>query len=117
MHVGLLQLNPVVGDITGNTNEIIEAVQALDADLLVTPEMSICGYPPRDLLYDIEFVHSCEEAVAKIALACHDKTLVVGHPRTDPATGRLRNSISVIHNGEIIKVCDKQLLPSSLGDN
>jgi NAD+ synthetase len=102
----------VVGDITGNTNEIIEAVQALGADLLVTPEMSICGYPPRDLLYDIEFVHSCEEAVAKIALACHDKTLVVGHPRTDPATGRLRNSISVIHNGEIIKVCDKQLLPS-----
>jgi NAD+ synthase (glutamine-hydrolysing) len=112
MHIGLLQLNPVVGDIAGNTNGIIEAAQALDADLLVTPEMSICGYPPRDLLCDNGFVHACEEAVIQIAQECHGKTLLVGHPRVDLGTGRLRNSVSVIHNGEIIKVCDKQLLPS-----
>ena len=112
MHIGLLQLNPVVGDISGNTNGIIEAVQALDADLLVTPEMSICGYPPRDLLCDIGFVHACEEAVLQIAQACPGKTLLVGHPRVSQGTGRLRNSMSVIQNGEIVKVCDKQLLPS-----
>ena len=51
MHIGLLQLNPVVGDITGNTNRIIDAVSSMEDDLIVTPEMSICGYPPRDLLY------------------------------------------------------------------
>ncbi len=112
MHIGLLQLNPVVGDIRGNTKGIIEAVQGLDADVLVTPEMSICGYPPRDLLYCNGFVQSCEEAVLKIAAACDDKTVMIGYPRMNAATGRIRNSVSVLQNGKIITVCDKQLLPS-----
>ena len=50
MRVGLLQLNPTIGDIDGNTNLVIEAALSCDADLLVTPELVVSGYPPRDLL-------------------------------------------------------------------
>jgi NAD+ synthetase len=112
MHIGLLQLNPVVGDITGNTNRIIDAVSSMEDDLIVTPEMSICGYPPRDLLYCKGFVRACEEAVLRVAATCNDKTLLIGHPRINAVSGRIRNSVSVLQNGEIITVCDKQLLPS-----
>ncbi|HIB01280.1 MAG TPA: NAD+ synthase, partial [Phycisphaerales bacterium] len=70
MHIGMIQLNPTVGDVTTNTNNIIEAVLKMDADLILTPEMSICGYPPRDLLYCAGFIQACEEAVQRIAQAC-----------------------------------------------
>lgn len=112
MHICLLQLNPVVGDVTGNTNRLIDALTSIDDDLIVTPEMSMCGYPPRDLLYCKGFVRACEEAVLRVAGVCHDKTVLVGHPRMNAVSGRIRNSVSVLQNGEIIAVCDKQLLPS-----
>ncbi|MDP7005398.1 MAG: NAD+ synthase [Phycisphaerales bacterium] len=108
----MIQLNPLVGDITGNTDKLIKSVNLLDSDLIVSPEMSICGYPPRDLLNCSGFVQACEEAVQKLAEICTDKTLIVGHPRVDAATNRLRNSISVLQKGEISYVYDKQLLPS-----
>ena len=112
MRIGMLQLNPVVGDITGNTDRMIDAITSLDADLIVTPELSICGYPPRDLLHVSGFVHACEQAVHRIAQACHNGVVIVGHPRIDATTGRVRNSISALHHGEVIATGDKQLLPS-----
>jgi len=112
MRIGMLQLNPVVGDITGNTDRMIEAVSSLDADMIVTPELSICGYPPRDLLHVSGFVHACEQAVHRIAQECQDQVVIVGHPRVDATTGRVRNSVSALHHGEVIATGDKQLLPS-----
>ena len=112
MHIGMIQLNPTVGDVTTNTNNIIEAVLKMDADFILTPEMSICGYPPRDLLYCDGFIQACEEAVQRIAQACSDQTILVGYPRQDYGTGKIRNSVSVLHNGEVLTVADKQLLPS-----
>jgi len=112
MRIGMLQLNPVVGDITGNTDRLIDAISSLDADMIVTPELSICGYPPRDLLHVSGFVHACEQAVHRIAQACHNGVVIVGHPRIDATTGRVRNSISALHHGEVIATGDKQLLPS-----
>ncbi len=108
----MLQLNPTVGDIERNMNRIIDAAKSLDAEIIITPEMSICGYPPRDLLCCHDFVQACEEAVQNIAQVCSDKTIIVGHPRRDIASGRLRNSASVLQFGEIVAVSDKQLLPS-----
>jgi len=110
MRVGLLQLNPTIGDIDGNTECLIHAANNCDADLLVTPELVISGYPPRDLLLCSGFVEACEEAVKKIA-ASVSTTILVGHPRKDVKKGRFRNSISVIENNEVIAVVDKQLLP------
>ena len=112
MRIGMLQLNPVVGDITGNTDRLIDAFSSLDSDMIVTPELSICGYPPRDLLHVSGFVHACEQAVHRIAQACHNGVVIVGHPRIDATTGRVRNSISALHHGEVIATGDKQLLPS-----
>ena len=112
MRIGMLQLNPVVGDITGNTDRLIDAISSLDADMIVTPELSICGYPPRDLLHVSGFVHACEQAVHRIAQACHNGVVIVGHPRIDATTGRVRNSISALHHAEVIATGDKQLLPS-----
>jgi NAD+ synthetase len=74
--------------------------------------MSICGYPPRDLISCTGFVQSCEEAVVQIGQACPDATIIVGHPRVDAGSGRIRNSATVLQRGESIATCDKQLLPS-----
>ncbi len=112
MRIGLLQLNPVIGDINGNADRIISAIRSMDADIIVTPEMSICGYPPRDLLLCTGFVQACEDAVLRIAQECRDETIIVSHPRVIAHSGRLHNSSSVIQNGEILATCDKQLLPN-----
>ncbi|MBC8202102.1 MAG: NAD(+) synthase, partial [Planctomycetes bacterium] len=112
MRIGMVQCNPVVGDVRGNTDRLIAAIRTLDADIVVTPEMSICGYPPRDLLCCSRFVQSCQEGIERIAHACSDKTILVGHPRVNAASGRIRNSVSVLQGGEIVAVADKQLLPS-----
>ena len=112
MHIGLVQLNPVIGDITGNTEQMIRAINLLDADVIVTPEMSISGYPPRDVLLCTGFVQACEEAVLQVAQNCRNATILVSHPRKSGHSGRLYNSTSVIQNGEIIATCDKQLLPN-----
>ncbi len=112
MRIGLVQCNPVVGDVRGNTDRLIAAIQSIDADIIVTPEMSICGYPPRDLLCFTGFVQACEEAVLQVGQACLESTIIVGHPRLDAGRGRMRNSATVLRHGEIVTVCDKQLLPS-----
>jgi NAD+ synthase (glutamine-hydrolysing) len=108
----MLQLNPTVGAIDENVSSIIDAVQGVEADIIVTPEMSICGYPPRDLIHCTGFVQACEAAVVQVAQACKDVTIIVGHPRLEAASGRIRNSVSVLQHGEVVAVCDKQLLPS-----
>ena len=110
MRLGLLQLNPTIGDIDGNTQRLIDAANRCDADVLVTPELVISGYPPRDLLLCSGFVEACEHAVRKIAKEV-SSTIIVGHPRIERTTGRFRNSVSVIQAGEIIAVVDKHLLP------
>ncbi len=110
MRVGILQLNPTIGDIDGNTQRLIDAARTCEADLLVSPELFISGYPPRDHLFCSGFVEACEDAVKRIANSVQ-ATLLVGHPRLEETTGRFRNSISVIESGEIIAVVDKHLLP------
>ena len=57
MQICMLQLNPTIGTITANVNRIIDSVQGIDADIIVTTEMSICGYPPRDLLSCTGFIN------------------------------------------------------------
>ena len=108
----MIQLNPTVGDVIGNTRRIINAINSMDADVILTPEMSICGYPPRDLLSCSGFIQACQEAVDSVARECTQKTVLVGHPRFDVASGTIRNSVSVLQQGTVVAVCDKQLLPS-----
>ncbi|MHC4989622.1 MAG: NAD+ synthase [Planctomycetota bacterium] len=119
MRVALAQLNPIVGDVAGNTRLVLEAIeQAVEerAQLLVTSELVVVGYPPRDLLLRNGVVEACGEAVERIAHAAGaldpELTVVVGAPHPD-AHGLcpLRNSALVCRGGRVIARHDKKLLP------
>jgi NAD+ synthase (glutamine-hydrolysing) len=80
------QLNFIVGDLEGNAQKIITAARDAYADgarLLLTPELSICGYAAEDLFLRPAFIHACDDAVKTVAHALaglKDLTVVVGHP-------------------------------------
>ena len=121
MRVALAQLNPVSGDITGNTAKIVDAVAeaaARGADLVVTPEMALPGYCIGDLVEDDAFVRANEEAVARIAAAATAVTAVVGFIDHEPAArnehGTLKkyNAAAVVRDGRVLQRARKALLPN-----
>ena len=69
MHLRLAQINPTVGDIAGNLELVKEAWRSAPqrTDLVISPELVVCGYPPLDLLNEESFITSCMEAVQKLA--------------------------------------------------
>lgn len=119
MRIALAQLNPIVGDVAGNLDLVLRAMEdarAAAADVLITSELVLLGYPPRDLIFREGVVESCEDAVQAIAEQSGGLTVVVGHPRREQAGERsgvepFRNSISVCRDGRIVEVYDKRLLP------
>lgn len=115
MKIALGQFESVVGDIVGASARIKAlAAEAADrgADLLVMPEMSILGYPPRDLLLRGEVVPACEEAVAMLAGDLPLPTLVGSPRRIDGNPRRLLNSVALCRGGEVEAWHDKILLPT-----
>jgi NAD+ synthase (glutamine-hydrolysing) len=117
MRLALIQLNPVVGDLARNRAKIRAAVQALPVDIQlgVTPELSLVGYPPRDLLLAPEFIRRAWEEVQALAedLATAPPVLV-GLPEINPhAIGRpLFNSAVLLMGGRIVQTIRKSLLPT-----
>jgi NAD+ synthetase len=113
MKIAIAQLNCTLGDISGNVARILAAAgRARDAgaDLLLTPELSICGYPPEDLLLREDFVAACETAVEELAGRLDGIGAVVGHPwRRD---GRLHNAASVLGGGRVLATYAKRDLPN-----
>ncbi|HZP61494.1 MAG TPA: nitrilase-related carbon-nitrogen hydrolase, partial [Opitutaceae bacterium] len=92
MRLGLAQLNTIVGDFAGNRRKIIDAYAALvarGAELVVFPELVVCGYPPRDLLFKRRFVSDGESALAEIAAAMGEVPALVGFVETN-ASGQGR---------------------------
>ena len=70
MKFAIAQLNPKIGDLGGNAKQILEAAnhaKAQGARLLLTPELSLCGYPPRDLLLQSSFVQRLSQSIAHLA--------------------------------------------------
>jgi predicted amidohydrolase len=93
MRIAIGQINCTVGDLSGNSRKILEYAErakAGGADLLLTPELSLCGYPPEDLLLREDFCDACESALLALARQVHGIGIVVGHP--DRAEGRLYNA-------------------------
>ena len=115
MRLALAQLDPTIGDVAGNTALVLDAVARAReeaADVLVTGEMALLGYPPRDLLFRAGVVEACEEAVRHVAAQAPDLTVIVGHPRRCPEGERpFANSASVCAGGRVTAVYDKRLLP------
>jgi len=116
MKVALAQLDPLVGDIAGNTGKILAAVgeaKARGAELVVFSELAVIGYPPKDLLLKPKFVRDNVAAVERIARECRGIAAIVGFAQeNEEPTGRhLRNSAALCADGRIVSVHHKSLLP------
>jgi NAD+ synthetase len=111
--IALAQINPVVGDMAGNAGLIrrcMEEAKAAGATLLLTPEMSLCGYPAEDLVLRKDFCLECEEGVNRLATETNGITVIVGYPRQ---LGEHRyNAAAVLRDGKILTVYHKQKLPN-----
>ena len=104
-------MNATVGDLAGNAARVIdfaERARQRGAELLVTPELALCGYPPEALLLRDDFMARCSEALADIARRVRGITLLVGHPRLEH--GRRHNSASVLCDGRALCAYDKNHL-------
>ncbi|MHC4459223.1 MAG: nitrilase-related carbon-nitrogen hydrolase, partial [Planctomycetota bacterium] len=113
MRVALGQFNAVVGDLAGNAEKMrknyAEAIKS-NVDLLVFPELAVCGYPPEDLLLKKHFLRDCSLTIEKLAADCPDKTIIVGF--AENYQGNSYNSAAVLRDGGITKVYRKGLLPN-----
>lgn len=117
MRIGLAQINPTIGDLEANTQLMLKYIQHAKergCDLLVFPELSICGYPPMDLLYQKGFVQACEHSLNKLVKEVHGIAVICGCPTTNTESmGRpFRNSAILFHDGAILGMVYKTLLPN-----
>ncbi|NNF40851.1 MAG: NAD+ synthase [Woeseiaceae bacterium] len=114
VNVALAQVDLAVGDVAGNTAKIIDyAIRAREehkADLVAFPELSVCGYPPEDLLFHSGLRHSVERAVAEIRDQVFGIAMLIGLPEYDE--GKIYNSCAVLLDGHVISHYRKQLLPN-----
>ena len=124
LKICVAQLNLVVGDMGGNAQKMVAAAQAAYADgarLMLTPELSICGYAAEDLFLRPAFISACDQAVSAVAVALaplKDMSVVVGHPTGDGsrtrsvAVSRRFNAASVIREGAVVATYAKRELPN-----
>ena len=118
LRIALLQINPTAGDLNGNSSLIVSgarAAQSLGAGLVVTPELALMGYLPRDLLMNQGFVRRSGEMLARIAAELADAPpLLVGVATPNPSDmGRpLFNSAVLLRDGAVGPAFHKTLLPT-----
>ncbi|MDO9511161.1 MAG: NAD+ synthase [Bacteroidales bacterium] len=117
MKIALAQLNFHIGNFAENTNKIIDYIhQGIleKADLVVFPELAVCGYPPRDFLEFDDFISRCDEALQEIASHCQGIAAIVGSPSFNPdLKGKdLFNSAVFMTDGKIQSLRHKTLLPN-----
>ncbi len=115
MKIALAQLSPVIGDFAGNCDAIVaaaEMAQEAGADVIVTPELALCGYPPRDLLDRPTFVDEGLRALERVAARLPAIEAVVGFVDRVEGGRPLRNAAAVIRDGRVAEIRHKRLLPS-----
>ena len=112
--VAIAQLDLAVGDVAGNAAKIIDyakrARDELRADLVVFPELSICGYPPEDLLLHAGLRHKVENAFADIRSKVNGIAILVGFPEYDE--DKIYNACAVLKDGKVLAHYRKSLLPN-----
>ncbi len=112
MRIALAQINPTVGDLQGNRNKIIEHIneaRSRGADLVAFPELSVCGYPPEDLVFKQSFLQDNKRIIEEIAARTKDITAVVGFVDTGKDA---YNAAAILHNGKQVGVYHKLFLPT-----
>lgn len=115
MKIAIAQYNPTVGDLNGNlskTIEYIEKAKEKKCDLVVFPELSLTGYPPRDLLLRDDFLKACDRALQEIIPYTKGIGVIVGTVIDDGNGFLIHNSALLIHDERIIGRVDKSLLPN-----
>ncbi|MDB9546894.1 NAD+ synthase [Dolichospermum circinale] len=121
MKIAIAQINPLIGDLSGNAQKILEMSQQASLTgvrLLLTPELSICGYPPRDLLLNPSFVVAMNQTLQKLAedlpanLAVLVGTVVKNSQARITGGKNLFNSMALLENGKIQQFFHKRLLPT-----
>ncbi|MDY0132994.1 MAG: NAD+ synthase [Desulforegulaceae bacterium] len=102
MKIAAGQINPIIGDFEGNKNKIIEYIKKakkINCDLIIFPEMSICGYPPKSFLKRNEFLNKCQKAVEEISLFTKDIAIILTYPKISKKG--LLNTAAFIKNKKI----------------
>jgi len=111
--VALTQFNASVGDISGNIDTMRQfyndAVES-GADVIVFPELCVCGYPPEDLLLRPQFLQDNFDAVKRFAKDCLDGVVIVGFAQWE--NEKRFNSLAVIEKGQIQNIYHKNILPN-----
>jgi NAD+ synthase (glutamine-hydrolysing) len=115
--IALGQINPTVGDFAGNSAKIVDfaqQAQAAGTGLIMFPELSVCGYPPRDLVERASFVEHNRQTVEQIAAETHGIVVICGLVTPAQAeTGKsVMNSAALLKDGKIAFLQSKMLLPT-----
>ncbi len=117
MRIALAQLNFHVGNVEYNTNLMVSLTgeaRRKGADLIIFSELSVCGYPPRDLLLSGVFVDRCMEGINKVACSCQGIAAIAGGPWPNKNTSgkQLYNTAFLLYEGTIQQMFHKGLLPT-----
>src|SRR5947199_574565 len=116
MKIGFAQINPTVGDLRGNCELITgayERLAAAGAELVLTPELAMTGYPPQDLVLKSRFVPENLELLAKVHTHVGDAALLVGFVDRNEGRGKpFRNAAALLERGKPIRKTYKSLLPT-----
>ncbi len=121
MKLAIAQLNPTIGNLTGNAQQILDAAQQAanqGARLLLTPELSLCGYPPRDLILNPSFVEAMTTTLHQLAKQLPPSLAVLvgtveANPKVHVAGGKpLFNSMALLERGKVQQIFHKRLLPT-----
>ncbi|MCC8193296.1 MAG: NAD+ synthase [Deltaproteobacteria bacterium] len=119
MKIGILQTNPISGDIKGNAAALLAAVRSAassGADLCIAPELALCAHPPSDLLLSESFIVACGKALQEMAQTLLTEKLpplLLGAPVANPVPqGKsIHNGAMLLRDGKVIVICRKVLLP------
>src|ERR1700730_3258742 len=116
MKIGFAQINPTVGDLSGNCELIIgayERLAAAGAELVLTPELAITGYPPQDLVFKSRFVPENLALLEKLHSHVRDTALLVGFVDRNAGKGKpFHNAAALLERGKPIRKTFKSLLPT-----
>ena len=116
LRIALAQINLFVGDVAGNTQRVIDAAadarDRLQADLVLMPELSLCGYPPEDLLFHSGLRKQVDAALNRVRSQVHGIAVMVGYP--EYADGGIYNSAALVRDGALLANHRKQELPNYL---
>ena len=108
MKITTAQIKPKIGDLNHNAEKILDFYARAKGEVVLFPELSLCGYTPRDLLFYPEFLRACEKKLMEIAKNIGEKICVVGLPLME--NGKLYNCMVAVKNGVVIGKSQKKHL-------